>query len=169
MWRRYLFLWLLFLLIIFIEISIGATLEWQNKINILLVFIIGSALYYSFEYSLIFLILGGWILDLYSGMNFGVLTISLFLTLIVSYLLIKNFISHKTWWSMSFVVLGSTVLYNIIVLIISLVLYGMKFNYFYMSLGFLNLFWQSLLNILIVFVIYFFRDFLKKYLIYYEK
>lgn len=169
MWRRHLFLTIILLIFILLQTSFGTAELWQGKINFILLFLIGCTFYVSLEYSLIWLVICGFLLDLFSHLNFGVTTVSLFIVIILIYFTAENLIRRNSWWSISLLMSTAVILFNLLITAISYFLWHLNFNYFFISFDIVDILYQIILNFIIIMIAYSFRNFFIKYLIIYEK
>lgn len=169
MWRRHLIILLIVLIFVLLQTSFGASELWQSKINLMLALLIGLALFYSLDYCLIWLVIGSFLLDLFSGLNFGLISLSLLITIVTIYLIADNYITHDSLMSVLFLVFSGTIFYNLFLLLVSYILWKLNFAFLYYSFDFLSLLWQISLNIIVVVIAYLFRNILKRYLIIYDK
>lgn len=166
--RRNLFIGLILFFFVILQTSFFASEIWQNKINFILFFLLGLTLYFSFTYTTVWLIICGYLLDLNSHLNFGVITISMFISIIVTYLLRKKFIAFATFWTRFFLILIGIIIFNLLITIFSYILWKLSMNYFYISLSFIDIFYQIISSLILYTLIYFCKNFVKKYLIFYE-
>lgn len=127
-----------------------------SSINLILSLIIFIAVIVSYEKGLWLAFMGGALLELYSGMFFGIATLSLILTVMAINFLFTNFFTNRSLYSL--VILGfiGTTGYNLIVMLLMFLfsIFGGRVNLF--NYNFWDyFFWQPLLNLLILSVIFF--------------
>lgn len=166
--RRNLFIGFILFFFIILQTSFFTSEIWQNKINFILFFLSGLILYFSLSYSLVWLIFCGYLLDLNSHLNFGVITISMFISIIVIFLLNKKFIAFTTFWTRFLLIIICLVIFNLLVTIFSYFLWKINLNYFYNSFNLIDIFHQTISSLILYSLIYFCKNFVKKYLIFYE-
>jgi len=169
MWRRYLLFISIIIFFILIQTSFATSDLWQNKVNLFIFLLIGCLIFLPLEKCLIWLLISGFLLDLFSHLNFGIITISLFITIFLSHLLIKNYLNYKTWWSISLLMAVSCIIYNILVTIFSYACWKLSFNYFYQPINIIDILYQIVICIFLTIITYCFKKSFKKYLIIYEK
>lgn len=152
----------LFFLIAIIQIAILPNLPGvANKLNFVLVFIIFVAVVYQFYNSVVFAVFLGLIMDLYSGLPFGAMMLSLMVTLYVVYIVFTKLLTNKSFYTLIALTSLGTLVY-------SLILYGYLYiNYFVQTKDMVlikhltvvsvqNFTWQLLLNVIAIIVLFLF-------------
>ncbi len=86
----------------------------SGKINLILVVMLLLVSLADFSSVLIFCLCSGFILDIYSGMPFGLITISLFLSVVVLEILFVNFFTNFSFYSLVLMGLIAVIGYNAI-------------------------------------------------------
>jgi len=169
MWRRNIIYIFVFLSVLIIQTSFGSTGLWENKINLISALIIGCVLYYSLNMGLLFTVIAGLYLDMNSGLNFGLITIALFMAVITIYLLAKHVISYNSIWSILLLIVLGVFFYNLNLLLLSVILKQLKFGIDIFQFNLIDIIWQSFINIVATCFIYSIRNILKRRMIFYEK
>lgn len=127
-----------------------------SSINLVLSLIIFVAVIISYEKGLLLALLGGMLLELYSGMFFGIATLSLVLTVMAINFLFTNFFTNRSLYSLIILGFVGTAGYNLIAITLMFLvsILGGQVNLFHYN--FWNyFFWQPALNLLILAVIFF--------------
>ncbi|MFH0819203.1 MAG: hypothetical protein V1898_04375 [Patescibacteria group bacterium] len=169
MWRRNILYLLIFISLLIIQTSFGSVGLWANKMNLVSAFVIACMLYNSFTYGLVLTLISGIYLDIYSGLNFGLITTSLFLAVITVYLLAKHTISYNSIWSILLLIILVIVFYNFDLLILSYIVKQFRFGIDIFHIYFIDIFWQCGLNVMATVFVYSIRNYLKRHMIFYEK
>jgi len=136
--------------------------------NLILVFIVSWCILKNYKNGLFSAVLGGFLLDLFSSTFFGINMISLTVTMIVTYLVISNFVDMNNIYTRIGMISLATLFYYLFILLIFFIL-----EFFDLKLiGYLQPLWQKILggivlNIILMFLFYrfvnFFRDFSTRY------
>ena len=153
---------LLFLFIISIGmIQVSFLTTWPDPIrslNLILLLSVFIAIIFSYKSGLWYAFGSGLFLELYSSNGFGLIVLSLFLTVVGINMLFKNFFTNRSIYSLLLLGFIATVIYNIIFYILSFILVVLNLSQALLNFSFFNIFfWQPLLNLLvlgIIFVIY---------------
>jgi hypothetical protein len=169
MWKQYAIFFIIFLPCLLLQTSLATIPGWQNRVNIILLLLLGCILFYSFEKGMLLLVISGYILDLYSHLNFGIILLSLCLSLISIYLISKNFINHDSWWSVSILMVLAHVIYNFLIFIFSYICWHFNLNYFFVAFSFSEIISQITISFILIVFVYIFRNFFAKYLIFYAQ
>jgi hypothetical protein len=96
---------------------------------------------------LVWVLLLGLGLDVYSSLGYGIITISLLASAIMAYLLYMNFFSHQTYFSLILLTAVMVVVYNLFLSLASVVFYAVGFSWIYVSIDLpwmIGLGWQLL-------------------------
>jgi hypothetical protein len=151
--------WLILLIILLVWLQLtafGSASLFGGRINLLLAAVIILINLMDFSWALIFAIIGGLFLDVYSGLPFGILTLTLFLTAVVVEILFLNFFTNFSFYSLLLVGLIATLVYNLLFLAIIVVIYFLGWSDFLPGWDFLSKFlWQAVTTELIMIVAYF--------------
>jgi len=125
--------------------------------NPLMLLIIYITLIYGLRLSLICSIVGGFLLGLYSLLNFGLIMISLIIcTLVVNYLFNKLF-TNRSLYSLNLLVIFGTIVYNLSLFVINWFLFIFNSSTFFISINYIyiyHLIIQIALSCLVVTLIY---------------
>ena len=114
--RREIFsLFFLMLLLILFQLAIGDNLGFlAGKINLILVALVVLINLFDFGLVVVFAVGTGLILDVYSSLPFGVISLSLFLTAVFCELLFVNFFTNFSFYSLMILGFLAAVFYNVI-------------------------------------------------------
>lgn len=164
----FLFVFLILLLAV-IQASFLPHFELLGSVpNLMLVFVISWCILKNYKKGLLSAVLGGFFLDLFSSIFFGLNMISLLVVMIVVYLITTNFVDVNNVYTRIGVISLATVFYYLFILLIFFTL-----EFFDLELlGYLEPLWQKIiggiiLNIVLMFLFYrvvnFFQDFSIKY------
>jgi rod shape-determining protein MreD len=134
----------------------------------MLVFVISWCILKNYKNGLLGAVIGGFLLDLFSSTFFGVDMICLTITMIITYLVVSNFVDMNNIYTRIGVISLATFFYYLLMLLIFFILefFDLKF------MGYLQPLWQKILgnialNIILMFLFYrfvnFFRDFSIRY------
>ncbi len=97
-----------------------------NNVNIFLLAIMFFLLATKLKLYFVWTIILGVLADMYSGLGFGVITISLLITASVAYLLYISFFSHRTSLSLVLLVSVMTVIYTLSISILSFIYFWLN-------------------------------------------
>lgn len=136
--------------------------------NLILVFVVSWCILKNYKNGLLSAVLGGFLLDLFSSTFFGINMISLTVTMILIYIIISNFVDMNNIYTRIGIISLATLFYYLFTLFIFFIL-----EFFDLKLiGYLQPLWQKILggmvlNIVLMFLFYwfvnFFRDFSIRY------
>lgn len=136
--------------------------------NLILVFITSWCVLKNYKYGLLSAVLGGFLLDLFSSTFFGINMISLTITMIVTYLIITNFIDINNVYSRIGIITFSTVFNYLFILLLFFILGFFNLEF----IDYLYPLWKKIvggifLNVALMFLFYrfvnYFRDFSVRY------
>jgi rod shape-determining protein MreD len=136
-----------------------------NNLNIVLTVVIFITVILSYRLGFFWAVLSGIIIDLYSINSFGIVTLALVATVLGINILFDNFFTNRSFYSLLILGLIGTVLYNFIILILKFIFYFLKINNLSPSLNhfwFYDFFWQMILNLVLISVIFLFFNSLSK-------
>ena len=108
----------------------------QTSLNIILVTVILITLIREYRVALIAAIILGLTLDLYSVYGFGIITLALLLPVIICNNLLQKFFARRSILSLIFLMLISTLTYNLIILIFTSLSYWLNWNNIYVIFDF---------------------------------
>lgn len=126
-----------------------------GNMDVILVVLIFTAVVYRFYLSVIYGLILGFYIDLYSLLPFGATLLSYMLVLYLVYLIFKKILTNKSFYSLLSVMFIGTLIYNIFLYLFRTLFYFwdtkdylLLKNYTIVSAQ--NLVWQLLLNLLLV-------------------
>ena len=157
MWYKILLSIMVIVLVAIVQITIlGSFSAYWSSFNLLLALLVIWLFLIDFNRLIYFTIISGLILDLYSSLPFGIFMISIFLAIAISYFLLSNFFTNRSFYSVIFVGLSAILSFNMVFLISSSITYLLGISDFYIDKGYwLRLVYQ-IINISIVLVSLFF-------------
>lgn len=149
------FLWVIALGII--QVSFLTT--WPlpvNSLNLILSVLIFLTVIIDYKQALWWAIGAGLFLELYSDIFFGIITLSLIITIIGINLLSNNFFTNRSLYSLVILGLAGTIFYNLIKVLLNLIVlvWGWQVGFSLPSFW-LEFFWPSIFNVIILIVIFF--------------
>ncbi len=140
----------------------------RNNLQLLLVIVIVLTFYSSYKSVLIFSIISGFIVDLFSIYNFGVTTAAFLITFLLINLLFKRLISNKETYSLILVTLIGTVVYNVFLFLVTNSLYIINLNSvrIIFSFDFLySIIWQLIIHSFLIIIMLVLTKFINKKLV----
>lgn len=140
-----------------LQVSFLTTWPWPiNSLNLILSLTIFLTVIINYRRGLFFALGGGLFLELYSSLPFGITTLSLIFTVIMINLLFNNFFTNRSFYSLLFLGLISTFIYNLAILGFDFLglIFGIS-DYFFGFNFWTSFFWQPILNLLILAIIFF--------------
>ncbi|MFA6254521.1 MAG: hypothetical protein WC675_00620 [Patescibacteria group bacterium] len=147
----------LFSLVILGIIQVSFLTTWLppiSNLNLILSLVIFLTVIINYQKGLWWALGGGLFLELYSGLNFGVTTLSLILVVVEINFLFNNFFTNRSLYSLMILGFLGSLTYNLLVLIFSLV--ASAFGVFSLGINFwLYFFWPPILNLVILAIIFF--------------
>lgn len=163
---RIIFNLFLVLILVVLQISFFPLLNYPaNNLNIVLTVVIFITVILSYRLGFFWAVLSGIIIDLYSINSFGIVTLALVATVLGINILFDNFFTNRSFYSLLILGLIGTVLYNFIILILKFIFYFLKINNLNPSLNrfwFYDFFWQMILNLVLISIIFLFFNSLSK-------
>lgn len=127
-----------------------------SSLNILLTLVIFLAVIINYHQSLIWAFGGGLFLELYSGQQFGVTSISLMLTVIIVNLLFTNVFTNRSYYSLMILGYLGTVAYGLIGIIAALLIFQASVRDIVSMTSLIFTFvWQPIFNLIILTIIFF--------------
>ncbi|MDD2807753.1 MAG: hypothetical protein PHW95_04520 [Patescibacteria group bacterium] len=127
-----------------------------SSLNIILTLVIFLAVIVNYNKSLIWAFGGALFLELYSGQQFGVTSISLVLTVIIINFLFSNVFTNRSYYSLMILGYLGTMIYNLLIIITGLLIFQAAIKDMITSSGLIFLFvWQPIFNLIILTVVFF--------------
>ena len=157
MWYKILLSIIVIAFISIIQITVlGSLGNYFSSFNLLLAVLVISLFLVDFNWVIYFTIGAGLVLDIYSSLPFGIFMISIFLAISISNFLLFDFFTNRSFYSVVFVGWSTVLLFNIIFLISTGIVYLLGLSDFYIN----NDYWLKLvyqvINISIVLISLFF-------------
>ncbi len=126
-----------------------------NSLNLILIAVTFLAVLVSYEQSLIWSFGAGLFMELYSALPFGVTTLSLLLTVITINFLFDNFFTNRSFYSLMILGFLASIIYNLITFGFTAVAVLFFSNVYLLRFNLCSaFFWQPILNVLILGVIF---------------
>jgi len=149
----------LFSLVILGIIQVSFLTTWLppiSSLNLILSLVIFLTVIINYQKGLWWALGGGLFLEFYSGLNFGVTTISLILIVVEINFLFNNFFTNRSFYSLMILGFLGSVSYNLLVLILGLVTSIFGLGYFSLGVNFwFEFFWPPVLNLIVLAIIFF--------------
>jgi cell shape-determining protein MreD len=120
---------ILILFIIILQISLPLNL------NLVLSIILFITIILNFRTALKWGLISGLLLDLYSPLNFGIITLTLFATILIVDALFNNFFTNRSFFSLIILGLSGNLIYNILIIVLNFVCYFLRFSDFSIDLN----------------------------------
>lgn len=134
MWYKILISTIIISFIAVIQITfMGSFGDYFASFNLLLSIIIILLFLIDFKWVVYFTIISGLVLDIYSSLPFGIFMFSMFFSISISYFLLLNFFTNRSFYSVIFVGLSAILSFNVIFLIFSVITYLFGFSDFYID------------------------------------
>lgn len=157
MWYKILFSTIIIALIAMIQITfLGSFGSYWSSFNLLLAILIILLFLIDFNIIVYFSIISGLFLDIYSSLPFGVFMLSTFLSIAVSYFLLLNFFTNRSFYSVVFVGLSAITAFNVVFLSLSGIIYLFGISDFYVDSGYWIKLIYQFINISIILISLFF-------------
>lgn len=155
--RDQIWLALLILILLLAQLAVGSGFgSLSGKINLILVTLVVLINLASFPSVAIFAVVAGILLDVYSGVPFGIISISLFTTAILGELLFVNFFTNFSFYSLLIMGLVAAVFYHLLFSLLVVGSYVVGLSDFAPRLNdFYGLAWQVLSAEILLVVAYF--------------
>lgn len=145
------FVILSFLLIIMAQLALNGSFSLlSGKINLLLVFLVVFINILSWEWVVVFVVAAGLLTDLYSGLPFGLLSLTFFLTALATEMLFVNFFTNFSFYSSLALSLIALFFYNLILAAGLWLIYSFGWSEMFLDAGYLWLFLQQFLAMVVV-------------------
>ncbi|TSC95398.1 MAG: hypothetical protein Athens101410_577 [Parcubacteria group bacterium Athens1014_10] len=148
---------LLIFFLIILQTSFFSNWEYLSRLNLIL----GAIIFLSvknYRLALLWALIGGLFLDLFSFFPFGVFILDLIFSVFIINFLVKNFFSHYSFTSIIILSLIGVSFYNIFLLIASQFFYFTRiinFSPILDKIYFLNFGWQLVINSLFILFLFF--------------
>jgi rod shape-determining protein MreD len=131
----------------------------MSSLNVILVVTVFVCLVYRFSLGIAYAIFLGVVLDLLSAAHFGVVMITLLMTLYVVYLIFNHLLTNKSVYTLIGLTIIASFVYNIIFFIYKAMMYflatkDVQILKQVMSFGFNDMLWQILFNSLLVIILF---------------
>jgi cell shape-determining protein MreD len=128
-----------------------------NGLNLVLSLVIFLVIIMDQKSALVWALVGGFLLELFSGLPFGATSISLLLTVLLTDFLFKNFFTNRSLYSLLILGYLGSVCYHLSSLtIITTILLISNQSFSLVYVGFFEmLFWRPFLNMIILTVIFY--------------
>jgi rod shape-determining protein MreD len=138
------FIVIMFLLITLAQLALNGSFSFfSGKVNLLLLFLVVFINILSWEWVMVFAIIAGLLTDLYSGLPFGLLTLTLFLTAIATEMLFINFFTNFSFYSSLALSLIALFFHNLFLAGCLWLLYFLGWSERFLDVGYLWLFLQQ--------------------------
>ena len=122
---------ILLVLLVWLQLAVtGGLYLSSGKLNIILAALVILINLTDFSWALIFAVAGGLLLDVYSGLPFGVLTLCLFATAVVVEVLFLNFFTNFSFYSLLLLGLIASTAYNAMLIAVIAGIYFMGLSDF---------------------------------------
>jgi|SRR3989344_5460425 len=140
-----------------IQVSFLTTWPWPvSSLNLILSLVIFLAIIVNYQKGLWFAWGAGLFLELFSNLPFGLLTLSLILTVVGINFLFTNFFTNRSLYSLIILGVIATLGYNLILFIFTLLLITIGLPISLVGFDFWSeFFWQPFFNLLILIIIFF--------------
>lgn len=159
------FIFLILTLLVVLQTSFLPSINYLDNINLILILIFSFIFILGIKKALWWGLVGGLMLDLYSILNFGVITIALISSLVLTYFLFKNFFINRSFSSLIILITTATLFYNLILIILSKILKFINLNTYDIILTFqyfYSLIEKIIFNILLILIIFFIGNYLSR-------
>ncbi len=134
-----------------------------GKINLILVALVVLINLMDFSFVIIFAVIAGLILDIYSGLPFGLISLSLFLTALLGELLFVNFFTNFSFYSLLIMGFLAAVFYHLLFSLLVVGSYFVGLSDFLPKLtDFYGLLWQVLSAEVLMVLAYYLVNMLSK-------
>jgi len=131
-------------------------------LNLILIILILLTMLKGYKPGIIFAVVSGLILDIYSPFYFGLITISLVTPVIVIHNLFQNFLARKSIYSLSILAIISNTCYFFILLLLSKIIYWVGLNSYNIGIDLFvfknivyTIFWNTVVTLLLFLILRF--------------
>lgn len=155
MWKKNILLIIIVFFLFLLQVSFFAPSEfWQINFQLVFLFLLILLLIsnQSLFYTLVWAIIAGFFLDLFSQFIFGTYIFTFCLSLIAVYFIFRKFLTNRSYYSLALLVLIGTFIFNFLLFVtsnffsaVNLTTFDITFNGQFI----LFMLWQSLINIII--------------------
>lgn len=157
MWYKIILSTGLISLIALLQITLlGSFNSYFSSFNLVLATLIIMLFLIDFKWIIYFTIIAGLILDIYSSLPFGVFMMSMFVAMSVSYFLLFNFFTNRSFYSVVFLGWSAMVSFNVIFLMSTGIIYLLGLSDFFIDRSYWLKLGYQMINITILLVILFF-------------
>lgn len=169
MWRRHLFISIIVYILVLLQTSFFYTDDWNGKINLILLLLMGILFVYSFNYALIWTIICGYLLDLYSNLGFGLYLLCFLATILLIRYLLKNIVYFRYQWAIFLLIFIGVFFFNSLMPLLSYIIYRINFDYNYLPFSIINIAYQLAVDYIVILLVLYSQKFFKRYLLIYDK
>lgn len=165
MYKNIIIIILLIFLIFFQMSFVTAFAAPFSNLNLILSICVFTVLIYDFSTAAKLGLLLSLIMEIYSSMVFGVILVSLFITIIALYLLFINLFTNKSLYSLITLSALGTIVYGLLITLFNNLFYYLGVSNFKFILNYnflLNYFFEILLNIVVLIMFFYLYNFLTK-------
>jgi len=131
---------------------------WAGRFNLILVLAVVLMNFLSLDYLVLFIVVSGLLLDVYSVTPFGLIAVCLLLTLISAYFLFINFFTNLSIYSLIFLGVFMSLVFHLLLWLFLVGGYflGLVDVSYWRNDWLVILWWQIISNQLLIFLCYFF-------------
>ncbi len=138
---RVIFITLALVLVFSLQITIWGNLaslggNYLTKVNWLIVCLVLIINLMDYRFSVMYVLAMGWLMDIYSNLPFAVFMLTLLVTSLILQLLLGNFFTNRSWYSLIGLGLIGTVIYHVCFFVLVSALYLMGGTQFYLQSGY---------------------------------
>ncbi|MFA6098443.1 MAG: hypothetical protein WCV50_00600 [Patescibacteria group bacterium] len=136
----------------------------NQYLNLIVLMVVLFSILKDYKTALIFAIISGLVLDIYSPFSFGIITLSLAATVPVMHVIFIKFIAHKSIFTLILAIIVSLLVYNLVLWSFTNIFYWLGWNDFTIKLNpsyLNNLIIQLAFQIILMSIIYFSLKFIK--------
>lgn len=150
--------------LIFLQLAVVGNLNFfGGRVNLTLVVLIILINLAEFNWVVTFTVVIGLLLDVYSGLPFGILTLSLFISGVTLKILFLNFFTNFSFYSLLLLGFIAVILYNAVFIFIIGMIYFIGWSDYLPGLDYLyKVLWQILTTELIMIAAYYFINSLSR-------
>lgn len=135
---------LVIFLILVIQIGWLGNFEFiRTKLNILIITLTFFIFLFDFREVIIWGLLSGYIMDIYSSLPFGLISISLIISLIISYGLFRNYFTNRSLLSLMILVASTTLTFHLVIMFLGWIAGQIGFSFYeFTSSWVISVVWQ---------------------------
>jgi hypothetical protein len=162
--RNWLYFILLIIVISILQLAFGSGFGFLvGRINLVLVALVVLINFIKFDFLMIFAVAVGFILDVYSALPFGIITLSLFSTVVVGQFLFLNFFTNFSFYSLIILGFISVFVYHLFLLLMISFLYFFGLSDVWPQAEyFINIVWQFLTAFMLLVLSYYFINLISR-------